>query len=223
MKIKVYSTPTCHFCIQLKDWLKASNIEFEDVDVASNQEAATYIVEKSGQMGVPVTEIVEEGNSGDILNNPQHAYTKGLLNCRTDLNFDKERLPVLSDFLVAKKEPSVKTYRRGLVKFDEEILKVSLLGKTFFSKRNFLGKYKQKKEAIKSLSFSVYKGETLGLVGESGCGKTTLGRSIARLVEITSGSIQYKGSPINTFSRKELKSFRKNVQIRHKNPKNNRI
>ena len=56
-KIKVYSTPTCPHCVMLKDWLKEKGIEFEDIDVASNQQAAQEIVRKSGQMGVPVIEI----------------------------------------------------------------------------------------------------------------------------------------------------------------------
>ena len=57
MKIKIYSTPTCPGCIKLKEYLKEKNIEFEDIDVSTNKEAAEEMVEKSGQMGVPVTEI----------------------------------------------------------------------------------------------------------------------------------------------------------------------
>lgn len=56
-KIKVYSTPTCPHCVMLKDWLKEKGIEFEDIDVASNQEAAQEMISKSGQMGVPQIEI----------------------------------------------------------------------------------------------------------------------------------------------------------------------
>jgi glutaredoxin 3 len=56
-KIKVYSTPTCPWCRMLKDYLKEKNIEFENVDVSTDTKAAKYMVEKSGQMGVPQTEI----------------------------------------------------------------------------------------------------------------------------------------------------------------------
>jgi glutaredoxin-like YruB-family protein len=56
-KVKVYSTPTCPYCVKAKEFLKENNIEFEDIDVSSNQEAAKEMVEKSGQMGVPVLEI----------------------------------------------------------------------------------------------------------------------------------------------------------------------
>lgn len=57
MKIKVYSTPTCPWCTRVKEWLKGRGIEFEDIDVSQDQEAARYMVEATGQMGVPVTEI----------------------------------------------------------------------------------------------------------------------------------------------------------------------
>ena len=55
--IKVYTTPTCPYCHKLKDWLKEKKIKFEEVDISKDQEAAAAIVEKSGQMGVPQTEI----------------------------------------------------------------------------------------------------------------------------------------------------------------------
>ena len=56
-KIKVYSTPTCPYCHMLKDFLKEKGVEFEDIDVAADQEAAKEMVKKSGQMGVPQIEI----------------------------------------------------------------------------------------------------------------------------------------------------------------------
>lgn len=56
-KIKIYSTPTCPYCHRAKDFFKEKNLEFEDIDVSENQEAAQEMVDKSGQMGVPVLEI----------------------------------------------------------------------------------------------------------------------------------------------------------------------
>lgn len=56
-KIKVYSTPTCPYCVQAKEFFKENNIEFEDIDVSKDQEAGKEMVEKSGQMGVPVIDI----------------------------------------------------------------------------------------------------------------------------------------------------------------------
>ena len=57
MTVKVYSTPTCPYCHMVKDFLKKNNVEFEDIDVSSNHTAAHEMIEKSGQMGVPVTDI----------------------------------------------------------------------------------------------------------------------------------------------------------------------
>ena len=56
-KVKVYSTSTCPYCTMVKDFLKEQNIEFESIDVGTDQEAAKEMVKKSGQMGVPVVEI----------------------------------------------------------------------------------------------------------------------------------------------------------------------
>lgn len=60
MKVKVYSTPFCPWCERLKEWLKQNLINFEEVDVSEDEEAAQEMIEKSGQMGVPVTEINNE-------------------------------------------------------------------------------------------------------------------------------------------------------------------
>ena len=57
MKVKVYSTPQCPYCYALKEFLKEHNVEFEDIDVSKDEEARKELVEKSGQMGVPVVEI----------------------------------------------------------------------------------------------------------------------------------------------------------------------
>lgn len=57
MKIKVYSTKFCPYCVTLKEFLKQNNIEFEDIDVSKDQKAQDYMIQKSGQMGVPVVEI----------------------------------------------------------------------------------------------------------------------------------------------------------------------
>ena len=59
-EVKVYSTPTCPWCIRIKQFLKDNNITFEDIDVSDNQQAAEEMVQKSGQMGVPVLDIAGE-------------------------------------------------------------------------------------------------------------------------------------------------------------------
>jgi len=59
-KVKVYSTSTCSFCVKLKQFLKDNNVEFEDIDVSQNQERVREMVEKTGQMGVPVIDVEGE-------------------------------------------------------------------------------------------------------------------------------------------------------------------
>ena len=98
------------------------------------------------------------------------------------------------------------------------MLEVKDLSVWFPSKKTLLGKPKEWIKAVDDINFQVYKGETLGLVGESGCGKTTLGRTLLRLIEPTSGKIFYKGIDLTLFSREQLKKFRKNVQIIFQDP-----
>jgi peptide/nickel transport system ATP-binding protein len=166
-------------------------------------------------------EVVEHGDNRNVLHNPKHPYTKGLLNCRPELSEKNRRLPIISDFLDSE-EKSKKSEPLGsmqkITEFEEEILKVKNLHKIYFDKPGFWGKSKESNTAVHEFSFSVYKGETLGLVGESGCGKTTLGRVITRLIEKTSGEIEFKGKSLNRLTKKELKDFRKSVQIIFQDP-----
>jgi glutaredoxin-like YruB-family protein len=59
-KVKIYTTPACPFCVMAKEYLKEKGIEFEEIDVSKNEKAAKEMIEKSGQMGVPVIEIDEQ-------------------------------------------------------------------------------------------------------------------------------------------------------------------
>jgi peptide/nickel transport system ATP-binding protein len=100
----------------------------------------------------------------------------------------------------------------------EIFIEVKNLSVWYPSKKTLLGKAEEFIKAVDNISFDVYKGETLGLVGESGCGKTTLGRTLLRLIEPTEGKILYNGTDLTAFSRKQLKKFRKNVQIIFQDP-----
>lgn len=174
--------------------------------------------------------IVERGSTYDILNNPQHPYTKGLIACRPPLDYRLQRLPVVKEFLdgvwnnenqikneLLITEEERKNHHQKLYS-QEPILKVQNL-KTWYPLRK--GIFSRTYDYIKSVddvSFDVYPGETLGLVGESGCGKTTLGRSILRLVEPISGKIIFEGKDITQLNNAELREYRKQAQIIFQDP-----
>jgi peptide/nickel transport system ATP-binding protein len=175
-------------------------------------------------------EIVEKNSVKEIFHNPQHPYTKALLACRPVNHTRGERLPVVSDFLRddklqvmsyelritnEKQKPEIRNQKSEI---EESLLQVSNLSVWFPSKKNLLGTALQFVKAVDDVSFEVFKGETLGLVGESGCGKTTLGRTLLRLIEPGSGKIIYNGIDLTKKGKDEIKSLRKNMQIVFQDP-----
>jgi peptide/nickel transport system ATP-binding protein len=182
--------------------------------------------------------IVEQGSVWDIFNNPQHPYTKGLLACRPPLDKRFTFLPTVGDFMQTNdkgenvaNDISVEDFTKDLVvsKSERDKMQKALFAqepllqiknlKTYFPIRNgFFGGITDYVKAVDDISFDVYPGETLGLVGESGCGKTTTGRTILRLNEPTSGQMIYKGKDIANFNEQELREFRKEVQIIFQDP-----
>ena len=175
-------------------------------------------------------EIVEQNTVQQIFTNAQHPYTRGLLACRPLLHEKGKRLSIVSDFLGKKSEDrdqksEVRDQKSettdpasGFVLPASVLLRAEQLSVWFPSKKSFLGKVLDYTKAVDDVSFEIYKGETMGLVGESGCGKTTLGRTLLRLIEPTSGKVFYDGIDLTAKKKDELRSLRKEVQIIFQDP-----
>ncbi len=179
--------------------------------------------------------IVEQGSIEAIFSNPQHPYTKGLLACRPPTNRILKKLPVMSDFIQFKNgemisrqtnmetliqsleiEPEEKIARAQTI--SDPILRVKNLTVQFPGKKNFFGKILNWTQAVNNVNFEVGQGEILGLAGESGCGKTTLGRTILQLISPTSGEIWYKGVNLCTLSKNALRKLRPQLQLIFQDP-----
>src|ERR1035437_4163317 len=190
-------------------------------------------------------QIVEQGLVKEIFLNPVHPYTKGLLACRPPLGKRPERLLSVADFMGAaastssKEDPGLKGKPAGLedvtisvreitheerrlrhekLYLKEPLLRVKDLKTWFPVKTGLMSRIKGYIKAVDGVSFDVYPGETLGLVGESGCGKTTLGRSILRLVEPSGGSVEFEGQDIAVLKPEALRNMRRNMQIIFQDP-----
>jgi peptide/nickel transport system ATP-binding protein len=164
--------------------------------------------------------VVEQGNVADIFVKPAHPYTKSLLACRPPLDHRIRRLPVVSDFMYRETDGTiverVADNRNGVRITHEErksahnelygrkkILQLQGVNTWFPSKKSMFGKVLEYTRAVDNVTFDVYEGETLGLVGESGCGKTTLGRTILRLAPAKDGKIIYEGTDLLKLGEKE--------------------
>ena len=100
----------------------------------------------------------------------------------------------------------------------ENLVEIKNVYKTYFSKENAFSKKIIETNAVCNVSFNIKKGEIKGLVGESGCGKTTLGNMVLGLLPLTKGEILFKGQNISGFNKKEMKNFRKSAQMIFQNP-----
>jgi peptide/nickel transport system ATP-binding protein len=182
--------------------------------------------------------VVEQGPVLDIFSNPQHPYTKSLLACRPPLDKRLKRLPVSADFMKTDEDGEMieihKTVSEAInsvaITRDEreaehkilysrdKILELQNI-KTYFPKsRSFFGKTKEWVKAVDDVTLDVYEGETLGLVGESGCGKTTLGRTILRLTEPTEGKMFFQRNDLLRLKPEDMRHLRKDMQIIFQDP-----
>jgi len=162
--------------------------------------------------------IREQGLAKEVFERPQDAYTKALLQCRPQLDRRPARLPVIDDFLAngGKAPPAAAERPRGLTGKEEFVLEVKGLSKNFESREGLFGK--KIFHAVKDVSFRLAKGKTLGLVGESGSGKTTVGLTLMRLHEASSGEVLFDGKDLLALSPKEMMAYKRRIQIIFQNP-----
>lgn len=168
--------------------------------------------------------VVEQGSIQDIFLHPQHPYTQGLLACRPSMTTRLKKLPTVADFMQQSQvmtdvmqELTVSKEERDAfhaeIYAEKPLLRVCHLNKLYPIRKRKLFEKKQFVNALQDINLEVFEGETLGLVGESGCGKTTLGRSIIRLIEATSGEVFYKDTNLMKLSAAEMRKQRKDLQI----------
>ena len=176
-------------------------------------------------------EIMERGTVQDILTHPQHPYTQGLLACRPPMNVRLKRLPIVKEFLDGQWQGGKEQILHNLQITAEEwqshlqqlyskepLLRVEGLKTWYPLRKGVFGRVYDHVKAVDEVSLEVYEGETLGLVGESGCGKTTLGRSILRLAEPTGGKVWFDGIEVTALEGQALRDFRKQAQIVFQDP-----
>lgn len=174
---------------------------------------------------------VEENNVKDLMQNPLHPYTKGLLACRPDMKQRLRVLPTVSDFVTEQPDKTsviqlqtdvVTSYERQqahtLLYTPEPLMQVKALNKSYITKPAFFRRKAETFQVLNNINFDIYKGETLGLAGESGCGKTTLGRALLRLTETDSGQVIYNARDILTLKEKDFRPMRTKLQIIFQDP-----
>ena len=161
-------------------------------------------------------EVVESGRVDEIFTAPQHPYTRRLLAAvpRLGAMRGSDYPKSFPDFNAPESEPQ----QQDTVVEGKPILKVRNLVARFPLRGGILNRVTREVHAVENVSFDLWPGETLALVGESGCGKSTTGRALLRLVESQSGTITFNGERIDTLSAHQLQPLRRDIQFIFQDP-----
>ncbi|WP_011298090.1 dipeptide ABC transporter ATP-binding protein [Cupriavidus necator] len=165
-------------------------------------------------------EKVEEGGSDEVFRAPAHPYTRALLSAVPRLGaMQGTDLPAKFPLLQLGDSAPTQEAPQDTVSSDAKpILRVRDLVTRFDVPGGVFGRVTRRVHAVEQVSFDLYPGETLALVGESGCGKSTTGRSLLRLVESQSGSIEFAGHDISHMEGSALQNLRRNIQFIFQDP-----
>ncbi|WP_234353634.1 ATP-binding cassette domain-containing protein, partial [Achromobacter xylosoxidans] len=169
---------------------------------------------------------VEEGGSDDVFARPRHAYTRALLSAVPRLGAmhgtdEPAPFPLLKVEEAARQaEPAAAPVAQpSTVRRDNgPVLKVRDLTTSFDITGGIFGRVQKRVHAVEKVSFDLYPGETLSLVGESGCGKTTTGRSLLQLVKSKSGTIEFDGQNIGALRGSAMQTLRRHIQFIFQDP-----
>jgi peptide/nickel transport system ATP-binding protein len=163
-------------------------------------------------------EMVEYGDVAQVLKQPQHPYTKALVACRPAAQQKGKRLPIVSDFLepASVTKPEILWVEQTVT--GNVLLAVNNLRVWFEENKNLFGKTQTYFKAVDDVSFELKKGEVLGLVGESGCGKSTISRSLMGLLPVHEGQIIFDGKDLAKLSQSQWKQVRRHVQLIFQDP-----
>lgn len=165
-------------------------------------------------------EVMEFAETEMLFTQPKSPYTRGLIACQPPLTGAKKRLLTIKDFEALHGEVAIpiEIKKHEIDYTQTPILKIENLSVNYKIHGGFFSSGNKTYKAVDNVSLEIFHGETLGLVGESGCGKTTLGKTILKLIQSQEGSIFFRGDKINSLKGKKIKNFRKSVQVVFQDP-----